>query len=54
MIYLYLQDKQFRKPSPPLPYRIAKALDPVIYRNVQLDIWEEQKRGKGTIWYSYL
>ena len=34
-----------RKTTPPVPYRIAKALDPCIYRNVELDIWEEEKRG---------
>ncbi|XP_062593818.1 uncharacterized protein LOC134255310, partial [Saccostrea cucullata] len=33
-----------RRVSPPVPYRIAKALDPVIYRNTELDIWEEEKR----------
>ncbi|KAL8613482.1 hypothetical protein ACOMHN_007525 [Nucella lapillus] len=30
--------------TPPLPYRIAKALDPVLYRNVELDIVQEEKR----------
>ncbi|XP_053398650.1 OTU domain-containing protein 4-like isoform X2 [Mercenaria mercenaria] len=39
-----VKDRQLRKPSPPVPYRIAKALDPCIYRNVELDIWEEEKR----------
>ncbi|KAK7498700.1 hypothetical protein BaRGS_00010077 [Batillaria attramentaria] len=29
---------------PPLPYRIAKALDPAVYRNVELDIVQEEKR----------
>lgn len=31
---------------PPLPYRIAKALDPTLYRNVELDIVQEEKRGE--------
>ncbi|CAC5360438.1 unnamed protein product [Mytilus coruscus] len=30
--------------KPPVPFRIAKALDPLIYRNTELDIWEEDKR----------
>lgn len=30
-----------------MPYRIAKALDPVIYRNTELDIWEEDQRGRN-------
>lgn len=34
-----------RRVTPPVPYRIAKALDPVIYRNTELDIWEEDQRG---------
>ena len=34
------------RPTPPLPYRIAKALDPVLYRNVELDIVQEEKRGE--------
>jgi hypothetical protein len=42
---LKLQEPHHRKPSPPVPYRIAKALDPSIYRNVELDIWEEERRG---------
>ncbi|WAQ97756.1 ALG13-like protein [Mya arenaria] len=37
-------DPPCRKPTPPLPYRIAKALDPCIFRNVELDIWEEECR----------
>ena len=34
------------RPTPPLPYRIAKALDPALYRNVELDIVHEEKRGE--------
>lgn len=30
---------------PPFPYRIAKALDPNIYRNTDFDIWHEIRRG---------
>ncbi|KAK3099461.1 hypothetical protein FSP39_004738 [Pinctada imbricata] len=33
-----------RRVTPPVPYRIAKALDPYVYRNTELDIWEEEKR----------
>jgi hypothetical protein len=29
----------------PFPYRVAKALDPNIYRNVDYDIWHEIRRG---------
>ena len=30
---------------PPVPYRIAKALDPAFYRNVEMDLWlQEEKR----------
>lgn len=29
----------------PFPYRVAKALDPNIYRNVDYDIWHEIKKG---------
>ncbi|XP_060569274.1 uncharacterized protein LOC132727724 isoform X2 [Ruditapes philippinarum] len=39
-----IRDRNLRRISPPVPYRIAKALDPCIYRNVELDIWEEEKR----------
>ncbi|XP_021366138.1 protein ovarian tumor locus-like [Mizuhopecten yessoensis] len=38
------KDRQLKKTTPPLPYRIAKALDPLIYRNTELDIWEEDRR----------
>ncbi|XP_069129404.1 deubiquitinase otu-like isoform X3 [Argopecten irradians] len=37
------KDRQLKK-TPPLPYRVAKALDPLIYRNTELDIWEEERR----------
>ncbi|XP_057328528.1 GATA zinc finger domain-containing protein 14-like isoform X2 [Microplitis mediator] len=30
--------------TPPFPYRVAKALDPNIYRNTDFDIWWELKR----------
>ncbi|XP_012339515.1 myb-like protein F [Apis florea] len=32
------------KNIPPFPYRIAKALDPNIYRNTDFDIWHEIRR----------
>lgn len=28
------------------PYKVAKALDPDIYRNVEFDNWVESQRGK--------
>lgn len=33
----------------PFPYRVAKALDPNIYRNVDYDIWHEIRRGKSNL-----
>ncbi|KAK3610149.1 hypothetical protein CHS0354_039930 [Potamilus streckersoni] len=38
------KERHLQRVTPPLPYRIAKALDPDIYRNVELDIWEEERR----------
>ncbi|XP_033631678.1 putative bifunctional UDP-N-acetylglucosamine transferase and deubiquitinase ALG13 isoform X2 [Asterias rubens] len=32
------------KRRPPLPYRVAKALDPEIYRNVEFDAWNEERK----------
>ncbi|XP_076669782.1 uncharacterized protein LOC143369568 isoform X3 [Andrena cerasifolii] len=32
------------KNTPPFPYRVAKALDPNIYRNTDFDIWHEIRR----------
>lgn len=29
----------------PIPYKVAKALAPDYYRNIELDIWHELKRG---------
>ncbi|KAJ8028811.1 OTU domain-containing protein 4 [Holothuria leucospilota] len=36
-------DERMKK-RPPLPYRVAKALDPEIYRNVEFDSWNENKK----------
>lgn len=33
----------------PFPYKVAKALDPTIYRNIEYDTWTETR--KGTICY---
>lgn len=33
------------KGAPPIPYKVAKALAPDYYRNIELDIWCELKRG---------
>jgi hypothetical protein len=30
----------------PLPYKVAKSLDPVIYRNTAFDAWLATKKGK--------
>lgn len=32
--------------GPPFPFKIAKALDPTIYRNIEYDAWTEVRRGK--------
>lgn len=37
------------KNIPPFPYRIAKALDPNIYRNTDFDIWHEIRRGNKVV-----
>lgn len=29
---------------PPFPFKVAKALDPTIYRNVEFDVWNEAER----------
>ena len=29
----------------PLPYKVAKSLDPVIYRNTAFDAWQAAKKG---------
>lgn len=31
---------------PPFPFKVAKALDPTIYRNVEYDIWNEAEKEK--------
>lgn len=36
----------------PFPYKVAKALDPSIYRNIAYDTWTEMRRGKNS--YTYL
>lgn len=30
----------------PFPYKVAKALDPSIYRNIEYDTWIELRKGK--------
>lgn len=30
----------------PFPYKVAKSLDPSIYRNVEYDTWNDQRKGK--------
>lgn len=29
----------------PFPYKVAKALDPDIYRNIEFDVWSEMRKG---------
>lgn len=33
----------------PFPYKVAKALDPDIYRNIEFDVWSELRRGISQI-----
>lgn len=33
------------KGVPPFPYRVAKAIDVNIYRNIDFDVWHEIRRG---------
>ena len=44
--FFFLFQRPLFRSTPPLPYRIAKALDPDFFRNVELDIIQEEKRGK--------
>lgn len=39
------EEKSIAKGVTPFPYRVAKALDPDIYRNTDFDIWHEIRRG---------
>ncbi|XP_011871005.1 PREDICTED: uncharacterized protein LOC105563739 isoform X2 [Vollenhovia emeryi] len=42
------------KGAPPIPYKVAKALSPDYYRNIELDIWHELKREvKSAGWNRY-
>lgn len=42
------------KETPPIPYKVAKALAPDLYRNIELDIWHELKREvKSAGWNRY-
>ena len=36
---------RLEKRRPPLPYKVAKALDPEIYRNVEYVCWNEGNKG---------
>ena len=33
----------------PFPYKVAKALDPNIYRNIEFDIWNDYRKGISII-----
>jgi len=32
----------------PFPYKVAKALDPTIYRNIEYDVWVNEKRAMSS------
>lgn len=33
----------------PFPFKVAKALDPNIYRNIEYDTWGDTRRGKSVL-----
>lgn len=37
----------------PFPFKVAKALDPTIYRNIEYDSWGEVRRGTFLL-YNYI
>lgn len=37
----------------PFPYKVAKALDPDIYRNIEFDVWSEIRRGTSPFLCNY-
>jgi hypothetical protein len=37
----------------PFPYKVAKALDPNIYRNIEFDIWNDFRRGSMLFTFLY-
>ena len=37
----------------PFPYKVAKSLDPNIYRNVEYDTWNEQRKGEKISSFSH-
>lgn len=34
------------KGGTPFPYKVAKALDPRMYRNVEYDLWNDERKGE--------
>lgn len=38
----------------PFPFKVAKALDPTIYRNIEYDSWGEVRRGKFYFYYNII
>ena len=34
------------KGGTPFPYKVAKALDPRMYRNVEYDLWNDERKGQ--------
>ncbi len=46
---LCLQNEKTELKSLPFPYKVAKALDPSIYRNIALDSWTEGQKGMWII-----
>lgn len=41
-------------PLAPFPFKVAKALDPNIYRNIEYDSWGETRRGNNYIIFNTL
>jgi hypothetical protein len=44
-VFMIFKDK-YNGQKMPLPYKVAKSLDPVIYRNTAFDAWLATKKGK--------
>jgi hypothetical protein len=40
------------KGGTPFPYKVAKALDPRMYRNVEYDLWNDERKGEFPHLYS--
>jgi hypothetical protein len=54
--FLYKSDKScvrqlLDEKITPFPYKVAKALDPSIYRNTEFELWSENRKEQRTKWF---